>query len=168
MRPLIIASFAGGGGTSEGIRAALGRDPDYALNHHLMFIMHRPKHLWTWTPKCWAALHRNYASFLIDFSFYLKNMDFFFLTMFFYPKRKIQVLAMDAKKSFSKKVNFELYTFPRISLRARCLEYITHRNFQRSLFDRRMARIKINSLIRWHTNLLKRDRPIAPILHDAH
>ncbi len=32
MRPLIIDSFAGGGGASEGIRAAIGRDPDFALN----------------------------------------------------------------------------------------------------------------------------------------
>ncbi|GLS44420.1 DNA cytosine methyltransferase [Methylobacterium brachythecii] len=45
MRPLIIDSFAGGGGASEGIRAALGRDPDYALNHdRLALAMHRINH----------------------------------------------------------------------------------------------------------------------------
>lgn len=44
-RPLIIDSFAGGGGASEGIRAALGRDPDYALNHdRLALAMHRINH----------------------------------------------------------------------------------------------------------------------------
>lgn len=44
-RPLIIDSFAGGGGASEGIRAALGRDPDYALNHDgLALAMHRINH----------------------------------------------------------------------------------------------------------------------------
>lgn len=30
LTPLIIDSFAGGGGASEGIRAAIGRDPDFA------------------------------------------------------------------------------------------------------------------------------------------
>ncbi|MCJ2009765.1 DNA cytosine methyltransferase [Methylobacterium sp. J-092] len=45
LRPLIIDSFAGGGGASEGIRAALGRDPDYALNHDAMALaMHRINH----------------------------------------------------------------------------------------------------------------------------
>lgn len=33
MRPLIVDLFAGGGGASEGIRRALGRGPDYAINH---------------------------------------------------------------------------------------------------------------------------------------
>ena len=43
--PLIIDSFAGGGGASEGIRAALGRDPDYALNHNpIALAMHRINH----------------------------------------------------------------------------------------------------------------------------
>jgi len=43
--PLIIDSFAGGGGASEGIRAALGRDPDYALNHDdKALAMHRINH----------------------------------------------------------------------------------------------------------------------------
>ncbi|GLS44473.1 DNA cytosine methyltransferase [Methylobacterium brachythecii] len=45
MHPLIIDSFAGGGGASEGIRAAIGRDPDYALNHdRLALAMHRINH----------------------------------------------------------------------------------------------------------------------------
>jgi DNA (cytosine-5)-methyltransferase 1 len=33
MRELVIDSFAGGGGASTGIAAALGRGPDYAINH---------------------------------------------------------------------------------------------------------------------------------------
>jgi DNA (cytosine-5)-methyltransferase 1 len=33
MRELVIDSFAGGGGASTGITAALGRGPDYAINH---------------------------------------------------------------------------------------------------------------------------------------
>jgi DNA (cytosine-5)-methyltransferase 1 len=33
-RPLIIDSFAGGGGASTGIEQALGRSPDYAINHN--------------------------------------------------------------------------------------------------------------------------------------
>lgn len=33
MRPLIIDSFAGGGGASTGIEIALGRSPDIAINH---------------------------------------------------------------------------------------------------------------------------------------
>lgn len=42
---LVIDSFAGGGGASEGIRAALGRDPDIALNHDPMALaMHRMNH----------------------------------------------------------------------------------------------------------------------------
>lgn len=45
MRPLVIDSFAGGGGASEGIRAALGRDPDFALNHdRIALAMHRINH----------------------------------------------------------------------------------------------------------------------------
>ena len=44
-RPLIIDSFAGGGGASEGIRAAIGRDPDFALNHdRIALAMHRINH----------------------------------------------------------------------------------------------------------------------------
>lgn len=45
MRPLIIDSFAGGGGASEGIRAAIGRDPDIAMNHNpIALAMHRINH----------------------------------------------------------------------------------------------------------------------------
>lgn len=45
MLPLIIDSFAGGGGASEGIRAAIGRDPDFALNHdRIALAMHRINH----------------------------------------------------------------------------------------------------------------------------
>ncbi len=45
MRDLVIDSFAGGGGASEGIRAAIGRDPDYALNHDAKALaMHRINH----------------------------------------------------------------------------------------------------------------------------
>lgn len=42
---LVIDSFAGGGGASEGIRAALGRDPDIAVNHdRAALAMHRMNH----------------------------------------------------------------------------------------------------------------------------
>ncbi len=45
MGELVIDSFAGGGGASEGIRAALGRDPDIAVNHDpLALAMHRINH----------------------------------------------------------------------------------------------------------------------------
>lgn len=45
MLELVIDSFAGGGGASEGIRAALGRDPDIAVNHDAMALaMHRINH----------------------------------------------------------------------------------------------------------------------------
>ncbi|HJE22109.1 MAG TPA: DNA cytosine methyltransferase [Methylorubrum populi] len=45
MRPLIIDSFAGGGGASEGIPATIGRGPDFALNHdRLALAMHRINH----------------------------------------------------------------------------------------------------------------------------
>ena len=33
MREIIVDNFAGGGGTSEGIRMATGRSPDIAINH---------------------------------------------------------------------------------------------------------------------------------------
>lgn len=33
-RPLIVDSFAGGGGASTGIEMALGRSPDIAINHN--------------------------------------------------------------------------------------------------------------------------------------
>lgn len=42
---LIIDSFAGGGGASTGIEWALGRSPDYAINHDAAAIaMHRANH----------------------------------------------------------------------------------------------------------------------------
>ncbi|HEY4099570.1 MAG TPA: DNA cytosine methyltransferase [Gemmatimonadales bacterium] len=42
---LIIDSFAGGGGASEGIRLALGRDPDVAINHDAEAIaLHKANH----------------------------------------------------------------------------------------------------------------------------
>lgn len=42
---LIIDSFAGGGGASTGIEMALGRSPDYAINHDAQAIaMHRANH----------------------------------------------------------------------------------------------------------------------------
>jgi DNA (cytosine-5)-methyltransferase 1 len=45
MRELIIDSFAGGGGASEGIRMALGRGPDYAINHDREALaMHAANH----------------------------------------------------------------------------------------------------------------------------
>ncbi|GGC70419.1 DNA cytosine methyltransferase [Chelatococcus reniformis] len=45
MHELIVDSFAGGGGASEGIRLALGRDPDIAINHDaLALAMHRANH----------------------------------------------------------------------------------------------------------------------------
>ncbi|WP_370677608.1 DNA cytosine methyltransferase [Pleomorphomonas sp. PLEO] len=45
MRELIIDSFAGGGGASEGIKIALGRDPDIAVNHDAAALaMHRVNH----------------------------------------------------------------------------------------------------------------------------
>lgn len=44
-RKLIIDNFAGAGGASEGIRLALGRDPDYAINHSAgALVMHRANH----------------------------------------------------------------------------------------------------------------------------
>jgi DNA (cytosine-5)-methyltransferase 1 len=42
---LIVDSFAGGGGASEGIRMALGRDPDIAINHDAEAIaLHKANH----------------------------------------------------------------------------------------------------------------------------
>lgn len=45
MRPLIIDSFAGGGGASTGIEMALGRSPDIAINHSAdALAMHAVNH----------------------------------------------------------------------------------------------------------------------------
>ncbi len=44
-RPMIIDSFAGGGGASTGIEMALGRSPDVAINHDAAAIsMHQANH----------------------------------------------------------------------------------------------------------------------------
>lgn len=44
-RPMIIDSFAGGGGASAGIEAALGRSPDVAINHDAAAVsMHEANH----------------------------------------------------------------------------------------------------------------------------
>ncbi|MBZ9600720.1 DNA cytosine methyltransferase [Phyllobacterium chamaecytisi] len=44
-RPLIIDSFAGGGGASTGIEMALGRSPDIAINHNpAALAMHEANH----------------------------------------------------------------------------------------------------------------------------
>ncbi|KGF71168.1 C-5 cytosine-specific DNA methylase [Hoeflea sp. BAL378] len=44
-RPLIIDCFAGGGGASTGIEMALGRSPDYAINHDPVAVaMHAVNH----------------------------------------------------------------------------------------------------------------------------
>lgn len=45
MRPLIVDSFAGGGGASTGIEMALGRSPDIAINHNAAALaMHEANH----------------------------------------------------------------------------------------------------------------------------
>jgi DNA (cytosine-5)-methyltransferase 1 len=42
---LIVDSFAGGGGASLGIEMALGRSPDYAINHdEEALAMHAANH----------------------------------------------------------------------------------------------------------------------------
>ncbi|MBV6651781.1 MAG: DNA cytosine methyltransferase, partial [Hoeflea sp.] len=44
-RPMIIDCFAGGGGASTGIEMALGRSPDYAINHDPVAVaMHAVNH----------------------------------------------------------------------------------------------------------------------------
>jgi DNA (cytosine-5)-methyltransferase 1 len=45
MRPIIVDSFAGGGGASTGIEMALGRSPDIAINHNAAALaMHEVNH----------------------------------------------------------------------------------------------------------------------------
>src|SRR5262245_32731151 len=45
MRELVVDNFAGGGGASTGIAWAIGRDPDYAINHDKEALdMHRANH----------------------------------------------------------------------------------------------------------------------------
>lgn len=42
---IVVDLFAGGGGASEGIRMAVGRDPDAAVNHNpLAVAMHTANH----------------------------------------------------------------------------------------------------------------------------
>lgn len=64
---IIVDLFAGGGGASEGIRLALGRDPDVAINHDRVAIaMHEANHPGTWhlrqdiwdVPPLWATRRR--------------------------------------------------------------------------------------------------------------
>ncbi len=55
---IIIVGFAGGGGTCEGIRIALGRSPDEALNHDEDAVsMHKANHPETrhWCQNIWQA-----------------------------------------------------------------------------------------------------------------
>jgi len=64
---IIVDLFAGGGGASAGIRMALGRDPDVAINHDRVAIaMHEANHPGTWhlrqdirdVPPRWATRRR--------------------------------------------------------------------------------------------------------------
>jgi len=66
-REIIVDLFAGGGGASEGIRQAVGRDPDVAINHDRVAIsMHAANHPDTWhlrqdiweVPPRWATRGR--------------------------------------------------------------------------------------------------------------
>ena len=69
---LIVDLFAGGGGASEGIRLAMGRDPDVAVNHDPVAVaMHLANHpgtrhltrdIWDVPPK-WATLGRPVGHF---------------------------------------------------------------------------------------------------------
>ncbi len=68
MNELIVDLFAGGGGASEGIKLALGRDPDVAVNHDRVAIaMHEANHPDTWhlrqnireVSPLWATRGRN-------------------------------------------------------------------------------------------------------------
>lgn len=64
---IIVDLFAGGGGASEGIRMAVGRDPDVAINHDLIAIMmhqanhpgcvHHHQNIWQVPPR-WAVKGR--------------------------------------------------------------------------------------------------------------
>lgn len=67
MIPIYVDLFAGGGGASEGIRQAVGRDPDVAINHdRVALAMHEANHPGTWhlrqdiwdVPPRWAARGR--------------------------------------------------------------------------------------------------------------
>lgn len=61
MTDLIVDLFAGGGGASSGIRAALDRDPDIAINHDAVAVaMHRANHPDTchYQQDVWSVLPR--------------------------------------------------------------------------------------------------------------
>jgi DNA (cytosine-5)-methyltransferase 1 len=67
---IVVDLFAGGGGASEGIRQAIGRDPDIAVNHDRVAIaMHKANHPGTWhlrndiwdVPPSWATKRRKVA-----------------------------------------------------------------------------------------------------------
>lgn len=66
-REIIVDLFAGGGGASVGIRQALGRDPDVAINHdEAALSMHMANHPATWhlrkdvweVPPRWGSRYR--------------------------------------------------------------------------------------------------------------
>ena len=63
MLELVIDSFASGGGASTGIAAAIGRDPDYAINHDAEALaVHAANHPNSVCPPIAEALVRaNYA-----------------------------------------------------------------------------------------------------------
>lgn len=55
---IVVDLFAGGGGASEGIRQALGRDPDAAVNHNpVALAIHRANHpgTWHWAEDVWSV-----------------------------------------------------------------------------------------------------------------
>jgi len=67
---IVVDLFAGGGGASQGIRMALGKDPDVAVNHDPIAIaMHQANHPGTWhirqdiwqVPPKWATKGRPVA-----------------------------------------------------------------------------------------------------------
>lgn len=70
MNELIVDCFAGGGGASQGIRMALGRDPDVAIDHDRVAVaMHQANHpgtrhlqqdVWEVSPR-WATKRRPVA-----------------------------------------------------------------------------------------------------------
>lgn len=64
-KEIIVVGFAGGGGSCEGIRQALGRSPDEALNHDPEAVaMHMANHPTTrhWCQNIWQALPSDVAA----------------------------------------------------------------------------------------------------------
>jgi DNA (cytosine-5)-methyltransferase 1 len=64
-REIIVVGFAGGGGSCEGIKQALGRSPDEALNHDPEAVaMHMANHPETrhWCQNIWLALPSDVAA----------------------------------------------------------------------------------------------------------